>query len=323
MELIDYTQTIVSTRNTEDTLLRGLYSFIAGKSHYTAMSYRTAIQLYINYLGGDVHQILTADGFAVTRFKQHLQKQHSDATVGQRLSAISSMYRYLLKNGIAESNPVSMIERGDVKINPYEHARPITIDQFNDILDMIPDSIPGIRDRAIFVMLYLSGLRRSSVLNLTGKDITFANGKVYFSIKLKGGGFTKKELPQPVWALISEYLQMCNRELKDDECIFLPSTDTGDILLAFHGRKRVSKGLSAELLNQKFKRYAKKVSITNVSIHSLRHLGATMYYKSSKDIIETMRFLNHKHVNTTQVYLQALKGEEHNHWQSMMRHINE
>lgn len=323
MELTDYTQTLVSSRSVEDPLLRGLYSFIAGKSHYTAMSYRTAIQLYIDFLGGDVHQILNADGFTVTRFKQQLQKQHSDATVGQRLSAISSMYRYLLKNGIAKINPVSLIERGDVKINPYEHARPISIDQFNDVLDIIPDTLSGKRDRAVFVMLYLSGLRRSAVLNLTGKDISFANGKVYFNIKLKGGGNAKKEMPQPVWVLIAEYLNACNRELKDDECIFLPTTDAGDILLAYHGRKRVSKGLSAELLNQNFKRYAKNVGITNISIHSLRHLGATMYYQSSKDIIDTMRFLNHKHVNTTQVYLQSLKGEEHDHWQSMMRHINQ
>ena len=323
MELIDYTQTIVSSSVADDPLLRGLYSFIAGKTHYTAMSYRTAIQLYIDFLGGEVHQILTADGFTVTRFKQHLQKQYSDATVGHRLSAISSMYRYLLKNGVAETNPVSLIERGDVKINPYEHARPITIDQFNDILDIIPDSISGKRDRAIFTMLYLSGLRRSAVLNLTGKDITSANGKVYFKITLKGGGSAKKEMPLPVWILITEYLATCNRELKDDECIFLPSSDAGDILLAYHGRKKVSKGLSPELLNQNFKRYAKNVGITNVSIHSLRHLGATMYYQSSKDIIETMRFLNHKHVNTTQVYLQSLKGEEHDHWQAMMRHINQ
>jgi site-specific recombinase XerD len=321
MDVTEYAQIITSTRVAEDPLLRGLYAFVAGKSHYTGRSYKTAIQMYIDFLGGDVHAIESADAFVVTRFKQHLQKQYSDATVGQRLSAISSMYRYLVKQQIMDHNPVLLIERGDVKVNPYEHARTITIEQFNDILINIPDTVAGKRDQAIFMMLYLSGLRRSSVLNLTGKDIQFAHGKVFFKTRLKGGRSATKELPQPVWVLIEDYLNAAGRTLQDDEAVFLPTTDAGDILIAYHGRKHVSKGLSPELINQKFKRYAKNAGVPGVSAHALRHLGAAMYYEASKDIVETMNFLNHKHVNTTQVYLQSLQGEEHDHWQAMMKHI--
>lgn len=305
----------------DDELLRVLYSFISGKSKYTARNYRVSIQQFIDFLGGDHHHLLTVEPFTIINFKNQLLKNHKVSTVATRLASISSLYKYLLLNGIIETNPVLMIDRGDLKVNPYENSKTLNMEEFNTILRSIPESKSGIRDRIIFQMIYISGLRRSSILNLMGKDITFSEGQVFFKVKLKGGSHSKKELPKPLWDQIQYYLECDNRKLENDECIFLPSTDSGVNLLEYYGRKRVSKGLSPEVLNQNLKRYSKSVGIENISLHSLRHLGAKMYYQLTKDILDTMNFLNHKNINTTQIYLHSLRGHRHNHWEGMINKL--
>jgi site-specific recombinase XerD len=322
MELIENTTESLIQNISDDKLLRLLYTFISGKSHNTGFTYRIGIQQFIDFLGGDHHRILEVEPFTIIQYKNHLLKDHSVSTTSSRISAISSMYRFLVKNEMIDNNPVLLIDRGDLKVNPYERSKTLSIDQFNQILRCIPDSPSGIRDRIIFQMIYVSGLRRSVILNLTGKDIHKINEKVFYRVKLKGGSFTTKELPSPIWYQIKSYLESENRSLKDDQCIFLPTKDCGEYLLGYHNRKRRSKGLSPEVLNQNLKRYGKYAGVEDISIHSLRHLGASMYYQLSNDILETMNFLNHKNINTTQVYLQSLTGEEHNHWQGMINHLD-
>jgi len=321
MELIETKTESLINNPIDDKLLKVLYSFISGKSYNTGFTYRIGIQQFIDFLGGDHNNILDVEPFTIIQFKKYLLQNHSISTTASRLSAVSSMYRYLIKNEMIDKNPVLMIDRGDLKVNPYERSKTLSMDQFNRILRCIPATEVGVRDRIIFQMIYISGLRRSVILNLTGSDIHFVNEKVFYRVKLKGGSFTTKELPTPIWKQIQNYLESENRKLKDDQCIFLPTKDCGDHLLRYHERKRKSKGLSPEVLNQNLKRYGKYAGVNDISIHSLRHLGASMYYELSKDILETMNFLNHKNINTTQVYLQSLTGEEHNQWKGMINRI--
>ena len=321
MDLIVNKREQLINNPTDDKLLRVLYSFISGKSHNTGFTYRIGIQQFIDFLGGDHNRILEVEPFTIIQYKKYLLEDHSISTTASRISAVSSMYRYLVKNDMIDKNPVLLIDRGDLKVNPYERSKTLSMDQFNRILRSIPDTRSGFRDRIIFQMIYVSGVRRSVILNLTGKDINFINEKVFYRVKLKGGSFTTKELPSPIWYQIKTYLESENRSLKDEECIFLPTKDCGEYLLGYHNRVRRSKGLSPEVLNQNLKRYGKNAGVENISIHSLRHLGASMYYQLSNDILETMNFLNHRNINTTQVYLQSLTGEEHNHWQGMMNEI--
>jgi site-specific recombinase XerD len=77
--------------------------------------------------------------------------------------------------------------------------------------------------------------------------------------------------------------------------------------------------LSGEAVSQALKRYARLAGLEPkaVSVHSLRHLGAELFQRASGDIQQTQQFLDHAHLNTTQIYLAQLSGEEHRHWQAM------
>ena len=49
--------------------------------------------------------------------------------------------------------------------------------------------------------------------------------------------------------------------------------------------------------------------------------GADLFQQASGDIRQIQMFLDHAHLNTTQIYLEQLTGEEHRHWQAMANRL--
>ena len=127
-----------------------------------------------------------------------------------------------------------------------------------------------------------------------------------------------------MWEAIQHYLTLAGRPwpMDDDEPLFVATVSNGSFLRQFHGKAEPSFAtpLTGEACEQSLKRYAKAAGIdpAEVSLHSLRHLGAELFNDANGgDVAETQKFLDHSNLNTTQIYLTQLKGEEHKHWQAM------
>ena len=157
------------------------------------------------------------------------------------------------------------------------------------------------------------------MLALYGRDIRENEQTVEYRATLKGGKRKWKELPPPVWAAIQHYLAVSGRILTDDSPVFVGA--------AKYRRKSEAttelKPMTGTALLYAIKRYAKKAGLDpqKVSLHSLRHLGAELFLEASGDIHETQLFLDHAHLNTTQIYLSQLKGKKHHHWQAMANEL--
>jgi site-specific recombinase XerD len=76
-------------------------------------------------------------------------------------------------------------------------------------------------------------------------------------------------------------------------------------------------------VSQALKRYADRAGLDpdSISLYSLRHLGAELFQRANGDVRQTQLFLDHAHLNTTQIYLEQLTGEEHRHWQAMANRL--
>jgi site-specific recombinase XerD len=109
--------------------------------------------------------------------------------------------------------------------------------------------------------------------------------------------------------------------LAGDEPLFTATADAGQYLRDYYGAPEAEgdQPLTGEAVAQALKRYAAKAGVDpdSITIHSLRHLGAELYYAASGDVHETQRFLDHARLETTSIYLQRLTGEDHRHWQAM------
>jgi integrase len=127
------------------------------------------------------------------------------------------------------------------------------------LLDVVPDTIQGRRDRAILLIFVLTGRRRSEVMDLKAGDITIEDSTVYYSYRGKGGKRGRRELPRPAWEAIRRTLADCGKELV--------AMDAEESLWQAGAGPR---GLSGSTLYARFRRYLVEAGLQPAGLHILR-----------------------------------------------------
>lgn len=307
-------------RARSDPYQAAMLTWLQGKALGTRRAYAAHLGAFLNATGKHPSEIEPLD---VARWKEHLkQRGLADATVALRLSAISSYYGDLVKQGLHDRNPVDAVGRDDLDVNPYERARKIPLAAFRRILDGIPDDTEmGARDRALLLFYVMCARRRAEVVGLRAHDLRIEGDRVTYRARLKGGARKWKELPPPVWKAIRRYLNLAGRKPTGEDPIFTATTDAGKYLRNYYDTPQPEGAtpLTGEAVAQALNRHAEAAGVDAdaVTLHSLRHLGAELYHEASGDIRETQAFLDHQSSDTTAIYLEQLTGEKHRHWQAM------
>ena len=123
----------------------------------TIKSYAHDLRLFV--------QVAPADLSAVTPETVEIflegSGQLSPATRRRRYSTLCTFYRWLIRHAIIEINPMERLEA----IEPVEREpRPLPPETVTKILQAIPAS--NLRDRALFTLLYETGIRVGEALGL-------------------------------------------------------------------------------------------------------------------------------------------------------------
>src|SRR5450759_1967589 len=108
----------------------------------------------------------------------------SSATVGARIACLSSFYRFLIRMGLIVSNPCDALERPRTVPSV---ARGYSADEVRRLLAVVPDTVRGRRDRAILLVLVLTGRRRAEVIGLRAGGVTLEGETAFYSYRGKGG----------------------------------------------------------------------------------------------------------------------------------------
>ena len=146
------------------------------------------------------------------------------------------------------------------------------------------------RDKALFGLTYLYGLRVSEALSLKLSHIDLENKKILIH-RLKGGIGGERPLFQTAEKLIRKYLKK--------------RLDTGDAL--FTGRQG---NISRQRAHQLFKRYAQKAGINpKYSVHCLRHSIATHLLDAGEGIEFVKDHLGHTNIQNTIIYAQITNSK--------------
>ena len=90
--------------------------------------------------------------------------------------------------------------------------RGLSAEEVRQLLTMIPETPVGKRDRAIILMLLLTGRRRAEVLNLTAGNIE-PGDPAFYTYRGKGGTRGRRELPRPAYVALVAALSAFNRDL--------------------------------------------------------------------------------------------------------------
>jgi len=210
-------------------------------------------------------------------------------------------FRFLIRMGLVTSNPCDLVERPRQSPAP---ARGYSADEIRRVLDVVPDTVPGRRDRAILLVFILTGRRRSEVMDLKAGGIAIEDSTVFYSYRGKGGKRGRRELPKPAWEAIRRTLTDCSKELA--------TMDPEESLWQAGARPT---GISGSTFYSRFRRYLVAAGLQPTGLHILRHSAAKLRRDAGESVEMVSTFLDHSSLAVTTTYLRRLEGVEDHSWE--------
>ncbi len=276
----------------------------SGLSANTLAAYRTDLKKISDWLEKRKQSLDKASKPELLDYLAHTVRSGLSARSSARqLSSLRRFYRYLAREGIAESDPTS-----DLKSPVIGKTLPKTLSESSvEQLLAAPaeNTALGIRDRAMLETIYASGLRVSELVNLALSELDSTAGLV--RVTGKGGRERIVPLGEEALAHLGQYLNDARPELlrgRVSEAVFVT---------------RRGGPMSRQAFWQLIKRYATVAGVDEaLSPHSLRHAFATHLLNHGADLRSVQMLLGHSNLSTTQIYthvararLQSLHAEHH------------
>jgi site-specific recombinase XerD len=269
------------------------YQISRGCSPHTISSYKYTLEDFQKIIGEKfpchVGRVEVRTYLAYLR-----NKNVSSATIWARLACLRSFFRYLRIYKNASENPLNGIS-GPKKIYPLTKCpNQKEVAYFLDTINT--RTLAGKRDKAIFELIYSTGMRVAECVNIRKGDIYLADGG--YQVKIHGK--RKKDRINPVGRIamdaIKEYLKRA------------PVSAGEFVFRNLRGGKISTR--SVERL------FEKRFGKTDFSVHSLRHAFATHIMenaalepdkgkKCNLRIIQDL--LGHSDLGTTQRYYHVNK----------------
>ncbi len=210
----------------------------------------------------------------------------SNASINRKLSALKSLYRFLLMKKEVDQNPMQKLvgPKNKKRLPEFVETRKMNL-LFSEI--SVPEGFAGKRDELIMDIFYQSGMRLSELLNLKLADFDIYNSQL--RVLGKGNKLRLIPLSNELNKKIKNYLDDRQSEFPNAEpYVFL--TDKGEKCYPNFIYRKVSFYLSQVTTQSK------------KSPHVLRHSFATHMLNNGADINAIKEILGHANLSATQVY---------------------
>ncbi len=261
-----------------------------GLSQNTLQAYRSdlsSLQQWSVKAGQELHELQRADlqSYLGDLFKNNLKPRSS----ARKLSVLRRFFRWLVREGMRDEDPTALIE------SPKLGRRlPRTLSE-GDVERLLaaPDlSSPiGLRDRAMFELMYACGLRVGELVSLTILQVNLQQG----ALRVRGKG--DKERIVPLGEVAQDWVQRYFADSRQQ--LLKPGVNHDDVLfLTARGR-----GMTRQNVWHSIKKHALQSGLNSViSPHTLRHAFATHLVNHDADLRVVQLLLGHADLSTTQIY---------------------
>ena len=196
------------------------------KSARTRRAYRQDVAHFMRVLGITTPaQLRQVDHRAVIAWERTMRETERAAasTVRRRLSALSSLFKHLVRHGAAARNPVVDVTRPVINREEGSTAA-FSKAQARQLLDAPSlDTIAGLRDRAILSVGLQVGLRRAEIAALTVGDLHQNRGFDSLRVTRKGGRREALAINPQAAARIRAYLAQAGHAEDHDGPMFRAS----------------------------------------------------------------------------------------------------
>lgn len=225
----------------------------------------------------------------------------SAGTVRNYLSFISTIFDYSIRMNMLKDNPCSRVV---LPPRNYKQRDCYTLEEAQKFLKFL--QFEPLMYQVFFTLAIYGGFRKGELLGLEWKDIDFDScvisiNRTSLYSKSKGGSFTDTtktkgslrslKLPTAVFGLLRQYKvwQAQERLKMGDQWI-----DTDRLFTAYDGQP-IGNSTPLKWLDEFFER----TGLRKVTIHSFRHLNASLLINAGVDVKTVSATLGHSQVSTT------------------------
>jgi integrase/recombinase XerC len=244
------------------------------------------------YLGKEIQEdndvIQEIDLLAIRGFINHLfRRSFSKTSIARKLACLRSFFHFLCRRNYMSKNIAKAIKSPRL---PKKLPGVLQQDEMNGFLDFpFEESVIGDRDRALFELLYATGMRVSEISSLKLRDVEGNRGM----LRITGKGSKERTVffGSNASSALYTYLRTRNNLVAEGEnptWLFLNSRG-----------KRLSETRIRQILSQ----YLDKLGTQKkVSPHAFRHSFATHLLNAGADLRWIQELLGHSSLSTTQKY---------------------
>jgi integrase len=261
----------------------------------------------------------------VSRWRVQMEQRGlKPATVYARISRVSAFYRWLMSDPqlsrLIAGNPAAQARPRYPRPYQSEATKALSDEEMNALLAVVRrlaegGSVVGKRDYALLLFYFLTGLRRSEVIGLRGKDLEARGASLIIKYRRKGGKFTAREVADPsAGKALNDYLEASGRQnvMGSERPLWTRHDRAG----------KPGAPLTSRAFVDNLKAYAREAGLAHIHLHQTRHTYARIVAEETGSFLEAQEALDHENQATTRVYVQRITVKADRHGSKVANRLN-
>ena len=255
-------------------------------SEMTALTYKISAQGFLEWLVQEKIKLreVTAQNLMYFLMKRKTDG-NSELTIAKDISALRAFGEYLVRKNYWTENHALLLDRPKAG---RHLPKVLSVEQTDELLSSIDTSTPlGVRDDALFELIYSCGLRISEACGLLVSNVHFEE----HLILVHGKG--DKERLVPFGEIAAKKLQKYMEEVRPG---LVKGRNISEVFVNYKGEPISRKGV--------WKRFQEMEALSGVKakVHTLRHSFATHLLAGGADLRSVQELLGHSDLSTTTIY---------------------
>jgi site-specific recombinase XerD len=265
---------------------------IYGASDQTLKSNRIDLNLFHNFINTSDRKRIT--GPAVMNFQYHLKnnRKNSGGSINRKIFTLRSYSHFLKLMDVPEANTLPFYDVLKIRQGYRNRPNALSKKQLKSLFETIDrNTILGIRDYAVYSLMYQTGLRIGEVNSLNLDSVDLDNQRL--TVIGKGNKRRELHLTKEMCQILSEYLAVRD--------FFHNSQNTNSLFVSKKGNR-----LAIRTMEDNFKKILKRTKLTtyfNITCHTLRHSFASHLNDNEVDILIIQSLLGHSTTRSTEPYI--------------------
>lgn len=263
---------------------RGLRSLTIAAYEKTLFQFRSYVEQQAK--GTQPDQVTPLQILEYIRYLRE-ERNNGDSAVSRQATILKNFYRAMVAMGHLDADRNPMAHFPKMKSVARKLPQVLSGEETEGLLGApASDTVLGLRDRALLMLLYGTGIRASECAQLKQEDVDYQQR----CIKVTGKGGHQRIIPmndQVVKAM--RVYQEARGELSPKQAFF---------------RSRRKKEMSRGAIYERVRTYSQRANIgKQVSPHTLRHTFATHLVYAGANLVTIRDLLGHRQITSTQIYL--------------------